>query len=121
MDEPLSAYQAPQGISAVGAEWLAQEVGIRRRYGVERNRAKEIPVIAIEHPVRGLAQVCGLVEHCIEHRREIAGRGIDDLQNLSGRGLPFQRRVTLGLALGKFSLTLGKLTLQIGYELFGIG
>ena len=24
-------------------------------------------------------------------------------------------------AVGKFSLTLGKLTLQIGYELFGIG
>jgi hypothetical protein len=40
MDEPLSAYQAPQGISAVGAEWLAQEVGVGSRYGVERNRAK---------------------------------------------------------------------------------
>jgi hypothetical protein len=31
-----------------------------------------------------------------------------------------QRLVTLGFALGEFSLTFGKLTLQIGYELLGI-
>ena len=32
-----------------------------------------------------------------------------------------QRIVTLGFALGKFSLTLGKLTFEIGYPLIGIG
>jgi hypothetical protein len=53
-------------------------------------------------------------QYCIEHRREIARRGIDDLQYLGDRGLPLQRLVALGSALGK-------LPLQIGYELLGIG
>src|SRR6516165_1688654 len=54
------------------------------------------------------------VEHCIEHRAEVARRRIDDLEDLGGRGLPLQR-------LGKFSFTLGKLTFEIGDPLLGIG
>jgi len=73
MDEPLPADEATQRISPVRAERLAQEVCVDSRYGVKRDCAKEIPVIAIEHPVRGLAQVCGLVEHRLEHRRKVAG------------------------------------------------
>ena len=61
-----------------------------------------------------------LFQHCVKHRREVTGRGVDDLQDLSGRGLPLQRLVTLDLALGKFSVTRGKLTLEIGYEPLGI-
>jgi len=61
-----------------------------------------------------LTQAYGLFEHCVEHRREVAGRGIDDLQYLGGGGL-------LLAGFGKFSLTLGQLTSQIGYELLGIG
>jgi hypothetical protein len=69
----------------------------------------------------GAAQAHRLFQHHVEHRREIARRRIDDLQYLGSPGLPLQRLVTQCLAVGKFSLTLGKLTLQIGYELFGIG
>ena len=36
------------------------------------------------------AQTHRFFEHRIEHRRKIAGRGIDDLQHLGGRGLLFQ-------------------------------
>ena len=50
-----------------------------------------------------------LLQDRIEYRREIAGRGIDDLQHLGSRGLPPQRLVALGSALGK-------LPLQIGYK-----
>jgi hypothetical protein len=39
-----------------------------------------------------------------EHRREVAGRGIDDLQHLRGPGLPLRRFLTLGFALGKLML-----------------
>ena len=39
-----------------------------------------------------------------EYRREVAGRGIDDLQHLCGPGLPLRRLVTLGFALGKLTL-----------------
>jgi hypothetical protein len=55
-----------------------------------------------------------LFQYGDEDRHEVTGRRIDDLQYLRGRGLPMQRLVTLGFALGK-------LTLQIGYELLGIG
>jgi hypothetical protein len=43
-----------------------------------------------------------------------AGNRINDLQYLGGRGLLLTR-------FGKFSLTLGKLTFEIGYTLLGIG
>ena len=37
-----------------------------------------------------------LFQHRVEHRREIAGRGIDDLQHLGGRGLLLQCLARLG-------------------------
>ena len=72
---------------------------------------------AIEPPKaakRGFAEVHRLFQHRIENRRDVAGLGIDDLQDFGGRGLPLQRLVTLGFALAK-------LTLEIGYPLIGIG
>ena len=42
------------------------------------------------------AQPHRLFEHRVEHWCEIAGRGIDDLQYLSGRGLLLQRLARLG-------------------------
>ena len=69
--------------------------------------AQEISAVRLAKPRR-------LFEHGVEHRGEVAGRGVDDLQDLGGRGLPLEPLVTLGLALGK-------LTSQIGYELLGIG
>ena len=74
-------------------------------------------LLALDPPyvsVVGLAQAQRLVQYCVEHRCEITGRGIDDLQHLGGRGLPLQRLVA-------FDFALRKLTLQIGYELLGIG
>jgi hypothetical protein len=72
-----------------------------------------LPVKGVEMPVGGATQAHCFFEHRVEHRREIAGRRVDDLQDLGGRGFSGQRRVTLGLALGK-------LTSQIGYDLLGI-
>ena len=37
-----------------------------------------------------------LFQHRVEHRREVAGRGVDDLQHLGGRGLLLQRLARLG-------------------------
>ena len=37
-----------------------------------------------------------LLQHRVEHRREVAGRGIDDPQHLGGRGLLLQRLARLG-------------------------
>ena len=50
--------------------------------------------------------VCFL-QYSVEHGREVAGRGIDHLQDLGGRGL--------------LLTCFDKLTLQIGYPLLEIG
>jgi hypothetical protein len=67
-----------------------------------------------QHALNGVAQPDRLFQHRVEYRGEVAGRGVDDLQYLGGRGLLLEGFVTLGFALGK-------LTLQIGYKLLGIG
>jgi hypothetical protein len=38
----------------------------------------------------------GLVEHCVEHRRKVAGGAVDDPQHLGGGGLPLQGFARLG-------------------------
>src|SRR5215472_13837121 len=48
--------------------------------------------ITVSRPAKGMR----LFENCIEYRREIAGRGIDDLQHLGGRGLLLQSLSRLG-------------------------
>src|SRR5215469_9589723 len=47
-------------------------------------------------PVSGLAQADRPCQHRIEDRREVAGRGIDNLQDLGHRGLSRQRFIALG-------------------------
>ena len=47
-------------------------------------------------PKAALAQPHCLFQHRVEHRREIAGRGVDDLQHLGGRGLLLQCLARLG-------------------------
>jgi hypothetical protein len=49
----------------------------------------------------------GFFQHRIEHRREIAGRGIDDLEDLGRRGLPSLGFVALGGALIEAPLQFG--------------
>src|SRR5271170_2372842 len=70
----------------------------------------------------GAAEAVSLVENRIEHRGEIAGRGMEDLQDLGGRGLLFQSLARLGNEAGvldrdhrlvgegsdQFDLSLGK-------------
>src|SRR6266446_9974238 len=60
---------------------------------------------------RRLAKTHRLLQHCIEHRGEIAGRGIDNLQDLGGGGLLFAcidefalERVALGGACVELAL-----------------
>jgi len=79
-----------------------------------RREPGALPLKSIEGRASCFAPRHRPFEHRVEHRRKVAGQGIDDLQHLGGRGLPLQRLVTLGS-------TLGKLTMQIGYQLLGIG
>src|SRR5215469_416940 len=62
-----------------------------------------------------------LLQHRVEHRGEIAGRRIDDLQYVGGRGLLCERLVTLCSSFIKLDPALGKLALKISYNPLGIG
>ena len=46
--------------------------------------------------IGGVAEAHRLFKHCLEHRRQIAGRGVDDLQYLRRRGLLLQCLTLLG-------------------------
>jgi hypothetical protein len=76
--------------------------------------SERLAVVAPQSPACGIAQAPRFLEHRLEHGFQVAGRGIDDLQHLGGRGLLSERLVTLGSRLGK-------LASQIGYEPLGIG
>jgi hypothetical protein len=72
-----------------------------------------VAVVSVEMPTSRFAEPDRFFEHRIEDRRKVAGRGIDDLQDLGGRGLLFERLIA-------FSGTLGKLPLEIGNGLLRI-
>src|SRR5438309_11883875 len=56
---------------------------------------KPFTVICVHQAERGLAEPHCLFEHRVEHRREVAGGGIDDPQNLGGCGLLVERLARL--------------------------
>jgi hypothetical protein len=68
---------------------------------------KQLPVISHQGAERRLAKRVRVLEHRLKHRLKVAGRGVDDLQYLRGRGLPLQRLITLGSALGKLTFQIG--------------
>src|SRR5580658_1440161 len=62
-----------------------------------------------------LAEARRLFEHGVPYGREVAGRGIDDLENLAGRGLLLQRFVALGKCRIEALLQLNVRTPKFGY------
>jgi hypothetical protein len=90
------------------------ERGKLSRFSPNRDSAKSLTLRDEKLAEFRPAKAHGPFKHRVEDRRQVARRRIDDLQDLSGRGL-------LPTRFCKFSLTLGKLTSQISYELLGIG
>ena len=56
------------------------------RLAVHGTKVKTLTIPSPENSKGRLAQSRCLFEHCVEHRREISGRPVDDLQYLGGRG-----------------------------------
>src|SRR5260370_700397 len=59
-------------------------------------KMKGLTIPGSENAKGSLAQPRCLLQHCVEHRREVAGRGVDDPQHLGGRGLLLERFARLG-------------------------
>jgi hypothetical protein len=101
MDESLSAADPGENtrlaLAAIQQRGIVpSELGIGRRHAARANHTELLPVGDTHHADRRAAQMHRLFQHRIEHRREVARRRIDNLQDLRGRGLLFQRLARLG-------------------------
>ncbi len=76
--------------------------------------AHKFTVIGPKYCDLGLARSHRLFQDCVEHRREIGGRRIDDLQNLGGRHLLSQRLTKLGAGFVQLALEFRNRSLGIG-------
>ena len=112
--EALAAEHPAQRIFGKRPQWASGDFHIRLRNAPCRSGAKFLPIAHPEDTKVRPAQIGGLLQHGVENRAEIAGRGVDDAEHLGGPGLSLLRFVTLGFAPGK-------LAFQIGNELLGIG
>src|SRR5215472_9798869 len=94
MNDALTAHDPLQRRS--WATTLAQE---RDEFGCESPRGRDTSALSFDEPEGALdsaAESDRLLEHRVEHRCEVAGRGIDDLQYLGRRRLLLQRLARLG-------------------------
>ena len=115
VDNPLARQDSSQRGVTIRPDWTTLPEPLAKLWLTVRGaQMKALTIPSSEMAKGSLAEPRCLFQHCVEHRGEVAWRGVDDLQHLGRCGLPLQRLVTLGS-------TLGKLTLQIGYELLGIG
>src|SRR5215472_11009554 len=83
----------------VRADWMRgsrQKLLKRRWCAVDGGRMDPLAIIGPKGPESGSAQSQGLFEHRVEHRSEVAGRRIDDLQYLGRGGLLLQSFAGLG-------------------------
>ena len=97
MDKRLSVT-VPRGDTPFASRHriARQELGIGCRNAPRANGTELLSIGDTHYAECRIAEPHRLVEHRIEHRREIAGRGIDDLEDLGGRGLLVERLARLG-------------------------
>src|ERR1700730_18909024 len=67
---------------------------------MERARHRKLAGKVPQDAEARLAEVCRLLQHRVEHRPQIAGRFVDDLQDLANGGLSGQRLVALAPEVG---------------------
>src|ERR1700730_8199957 len=91
-----SAQQLTERVRSAGSKSLPQAIGKARCETSRRYRTIFLAIIDIQTPERGAAEPVCLFQNRIEHRREVAGRRVDDLQDLRGRRLLLQGLSRLG-------------------------
>ena len=93
----LTPQHAPEaGLTVKRSQRFAQELGKRRRHPTQGGGFEANAVVGPKHAKSGFAQPHRLFEHRVEDRREVAGRRVDHLQYLGGRGLLLQGLARLG-------------------------
>src|SRR5262245_1661680 len=95
MDELLPVEQRPERIVWTKGVALPQSI-CETRHTVHCDGAKLLSIIELKAPVGDVAEAVRLVQNRVEHRGEIARRGVDDTQYLGGRRLLLQGLARLG-------------------------
>src|SRR5215831_3680144 len=94
--ERLSGNQLLACPRVIRPDALSQPAGERLRYAMTRDCAEVLAVVQKQASEFGPAERVRFFQDRVKHRGEITGRGIDDLQNFGGRGLPLQGLTRLG-------------------------
>ena len=93
----LFPHCAAEQRARVESGWFTLQIGFEIGGNVAgAGEADDLAIGDEQGTKRRLAQPHRLFQHRIEHRRQIAGRGIDHLQHLGGRGLLLQRLALFG-------------------------
>jgi hypothetical protein len=117
MDKALAGAELGHEAALASRDRIVpSELGKRRRHTACANRTELSAVIDDHDAERALAQPHRPFEHRVEHRCEVAGRGINDLQDFRGRGLLVERLIALGGALVELPSEFRVGALQIGYR-----
>jgi hypothetical protein len=99
MDHTLSCKNSRRPRSWSIVWWIVlSKFGEGRGHASCGDRSDLPTVVGRQKPELRLAEAHRPFEYCIEYRREITGRGIDDLQDLVGRSLLLQKLVAFGEA-----------------------
>jgi hypothetical protein len=96
VNETLSVLQALERWEAMHWKPVTRQRLVRFRISARSYRAQILAITDHQRTQRSAAESVGLFQYCIEHRREVARRGIDDLQYLGGRCLLLQRFAGFG-------------------------
>ena len=99
MDHALSCENSRRPRSRSVVWWIVlSKFGEGRGHASCGDRSDLPAVTGRQKPELRLAEPHRPFEYCVEYRREIAGRGVDDLQDLVGRSLLLQKLVAIGEA-----------------------
>ncbi len=113
LQQPVGRRAARTGLP------VPQDRRVLLRQAPRRYRTEMLPVVGHQGAFRGAAEGMRLLQYRVEHRSEVAGRRIDDLQYLGGRGLPGERLLEFGTARIELPAKLGNLPFEIGHPATG--
>src|SRR5262249_27206295 len=104
VDHALTLHEPTECVTWAGLDWPRSsrrsaklpKLADNFHFTAPSGLMKKLAVISTDHTVRRITQMQSLFQHRVEHRREVTGRGIYDLQYLGGRGLLLQSLARLG-------------------------
>ena len=94
--EALAVHQRPADRVVGAAVSPPQLLRERTRIRMCRHRAENLAFAQHQRAMGDAAELVRFFQYRVEHRREVARRGIDDAEDLGGRGLLRQRLARLG-------------------------